>query len=136
MNAATADERRRRTGRLHGRQRRTLSFAPGETSQTVTVLVSGDLLDEANETFIVNLSGPTNATIADGQGIGTITDDDADAEPVDQRRDRDRGQHRHDGLRLHREPVGRQRPDGHVNYATADGTATVAGSDYSRAAAR
>ena len=38
--------------------------------------VNGDTLDEANETFFVNLSSPTNATIADGQGVGTITDDD------------------------------------------------------------
>ena len=39
--------------------------------------VVGDLDDEANETFFVNLSDPTNATIADGQGVGTIIDDDA-----------------------------------------------------------
>ena len=32
---------------------------------------------EPNETFFVDLSGPTNATLADGQGIGTITNDDA-----------------------------------------------------------
>src|SRR5439155_779521 len=44
-----------------------LTFAPGETSKTVTVLVNGDVLNEANETFFVNLSNPTNATIADGQ---------------------------------------------------------------------
>jgi hypothetical protein len=31
---------------------------------------------EKNETFFVNLSGPSNATIADGQGRGTITNDD------------------------------------------------------------
>jgi hypothetical protein len=54
----------------------TLTFAPGLTSQTVTVLVTGDRLAEANETFIVNLSNPTNATIADGQGVGSITDDE------------------------------------------------------------
>ena len=34
------------------------------------------MLDEANETFFVNLSSPVNATIADGQGVGTITNDD------------------------------------------------------------
>ncbi|HYG81107.1 MAG TPA: Calx-beta domain-containing protein, partial [Pyrinomonadaceae bacterium] len=54
----------------------TLSFAPGQTTKSVTVGVRGDLLDEATETFFVNLSGPLNATIADAQGIGTITDND------------------------------------------------------------
>ena len=38
--------------------------------------VDGDTLDEANETFSVTLSNPGNATIADGSGLGTITDDD------------------------------------------------------------
>ncbi len=54
----------------------TLTFAPGETSKTITVLVNGDRLPEPNETFVVNLSGATNATIADGQGVGTILDDE------------------------------------------------------------
>jgi len=54
----------------------TLTFAPGETSKTITILVNGDRLAEPNETFVVNLSNPTNATIADGQGVGTITDDE------------------------------------------------------------
>ena len=53
-----------------------LTFAAGQTTKQVTVLVNGDLLDEANETYSVNLSNPSNATIADGQGLGTITDDD------------------------------------------------------------
>lgn len=55
----------------------TITFNPGETSKTITVAVRGDLLDEDNETFMVNLSNAINATIADGQGIGTITDNDA-----------------------------------------------------------
>ncbi len=54
----------------------TLTFAPGETSKTITVPVIGDRLPEPNETFSVNLSSPTNATIADGQGVGTILDDE------------------------------------------------------------
>jgi len=40
------------------------------------VLVNGDRLGELNETFNVNLSGATNATIADSQGVGTIADDE------------------------------------------------------------
>jgi hypothetical protein len=35
-----------------------------------------DRLVVPNETFVVNLSAPTNATIAGGQGIGTILDDE------------------------------------------------------------
>src|SRR5262249_5420465 len=55
---------------------RTLTFAPGQTLLAVTVDVIGDRLPEANETFFVNLSSPTNATIADGQGVATILDDE------------------------------------------------------------
>ena len=54
----------------------TVTFAPGQTSQTVTVLVNGDTKFEADETFSVNLSGATNATIADATGLGTIRNDD------------------------------------------------------------
>jgi large repetitive protein len=55
----------------------TLTFSAGVTSQTVTVPVVGDNTDEANETFVINLSGATNATIADTQATGTINDNDA-----------------------------------------------------------
>ena len=53
-----------------------LVFTPGQTTQSLSVTVNGDTLDEVNETYFVNLSEPVNATIADGQGLGTITDDD------------------------------------------------------------
>jgi hypothetical protein len=55
----------------------TLTFAPGVTTQPVNVTVNGDTKYEANETFVVDLSGPVNATILDSQGTGTITNDDA-----------------------------------------------------------
>ncbi len=54
----------------------TLIFNAGETTKTVTVLVNGDALNEALENFHVNLTTPTFATVTDGQGLGTITDDD------------------------------------------------------------
>lgn len=54
----------------------TLTFAPGETSKSIIVMVIGDRLGEPNETFVVNLNSPTNATIDDGQGLGTIVDDE------------------------------------------------------------
>src|SRR5207248_138551 len=50
-----------------------LTFAPGDTAKTVVVSVNGDTTPEADETFLVNLSAATNATIGDGQGLGTIT---------------------------------------------------------------
>ncbi len=53
-----------------------ITFNPGETSKPVTVFVNGDTKFETNEQFFVNLSGPVNATILDGQGVGTITNDD------------------------------------------------------------
>ena len=55
----------------------TLTFTPGDTSRTITVSVTGDTTDEANETVAVTLSGATNATIGTATGTGTITDDDA-----------------------------------------------------------
>lgn len=54
----------------------TLIFAPGEISKSILASVIGDPNIEPDETFVVNLSSPVNATIADGQGIGTIKDDD------------------------------------------------------------
>ncbi len=54
----------------------TLTFNPGETSKSVDITVNGDVKDEANETFNVDLSNPTNATISDNQGTGTINNDD------------------------------------------------------------
>lgn len=54
----------------------TLTFAPGETSQTVTVNVLGDTTPEVDETLFLNLSGAVGATISDNQGRATLTNDD------------------------------------------------------------
>jgi hypothetical protein len=54
----------------------TLTFAAGVTSQAVTVPLVADTTVEPTETFTLTLSGPTNATVADGSGTATITDDD------------------------------------------------------------
>ena len=55
----------------------TLRFAGGHKTNQVAITIDGDTLDEANETFFVRLTNPVGATIADGQGVGTITDNDA-----------------------------------------------------------
>jgi hypothetical protein len=54
----------------------TVTFNPGITTRTITVSVRGDTTNENNETFFVNLTNPTNATIADSQGRCTIVDDE------------------------------------------------------------
>src|SRR5262249_45180372 len=54
----------------------TLTFAPGETTKTIAVLVNGDRVGEPNEAFFVNLGGATGAVVSDGQGGGTIVDDE------------------------------------------------------------
>lgn len=59
----------------------TLRFAPGETVKTVTVAVRGDALEEADETFFLLLRSPVNATIRDGAGLATVTDDDGGPAP-------------------------------------------------------
>lgn len=63
----------------------TLSFAPGETTRTITALVEGDPAQEPDETFTVNLSNPDGATLADDHAIGTILDDDEDGGGGDDR---------------------------------------------------
>src|SRR5690606_18682690 len=51
----------------------TLTFLPGQTTQQVTVVINGDATFEADETYFVNLSVATNASIDDPQGQGVIT---------------------------------------------------------------
>ena len=63
-----------------------VTFCPGVTEQTITVQTlneSGPAIFEDNETLFVNLTGVTSngnvidhGTISDGEGIGTIFDDD------------------------------------------------------------
>ncbi len=53
-----------------------LTFTAGQTTKTVNVVVNGDTVTELDETFVVLLTAPTDATIADGIGNGTIVNDD------------------------------------------------------------
>jgi hypothetical protein len=55
----------------------TLTFAPGETTKTVTIEVKRDGKGETDETFLVDLFGNTNnSLLLDGRGVGTILNDD------------------------------------------------------------
>jgi Calx-beta domain/FG-GAP-like repeat/FG-GAP repeat len=55
----------------------TVVMPPGVTAAPLHVSVRGDRVWEADESFVVSLSAPMNATLADTQGAGTIVNDDA-----------------------------------------------------------
>lgn len=108
----------------------TVTFAPGETSKTIAVAVRGDLIDEYDEIFHVNLSGAAGALIVDAQGMGTISDNDppptisiADASRVE-------GHKGSVALAFTISLSAASEKDISVNFATADGTATTADNDY------
>jgi probable HAF family extracellular repeat protein len=107
----------------------TLTFAPGETSKTITVQVVGDRLPESNETFVVNLSGPTNSYIATGQGSGTIVDDEPRIGITDvSKREGKKNQTTQFTFTItlsaaYDQPVT-------LSFRTANGTATTADNDY------
>jgi uncharacterized protein (TIGR03437 family) len=108
----------------------TLIFNPTETSKTITVTINGDLLDEPNETLLINLSNAANATILDNQGQGTITDNDPT--PSLSINDLTSIPEGDNGTSTANFTVILSATSGQtvtVNYATADGTAN-AGSDY------
>lgn len=103
----------------------TLAFDPGQTSKTVNVTVNGDLTDEDDETFNLNLSNPVNATIGTASGTGTITDDDTATLSIDDVVVTEGGGSADFTVSL---STASSRTVT-VNYASADGTA-AAGSDY------
>ena len=64
----------------------TLVFAPGQTTATVLVTTLGGTVEEPDETLLLQLSNPQNASLAGGvatlDGVGTIIDNDSPA-PID-----------------------------------------------------
>src|SRR5262249_17258352 len=54
----------------------TVTFAPGETVKTITVITKVDTTPEPTENFFVHLSSPTNAVIGDGEAQVLLIDDD------------------------------------------------------------
>jgi hypothetical protein len=55
----------------------TITFAPGQTTMTITIVVKGDSKRESNETFYLDLFGlSSNALFTKNRGIGTILNDD------------------------------------------------------------
>jgi uncharacterized repeat protein (TIGR01451 family) len=109
----------------------TLTLPAGSTSGAVSVPVLGDAIVEPDETFELGLAAATNAWVEDGQGIGTILNDDAAPLPSLSVGDTTVREPRV-GTRVARFVVtlsGAASQAVTVGYGTVDGTAT-AGSDY------
>ena len=53
-----------------------LTIDPGQKTGSISIAIKGDRLAEGPETFVVNMANPMNATIADGQALATILDNE------------------------------------------------------------
>ena len=104
----------------------TLTFAPGEVSQTIGVSVIDDSLDEPDETFTLVLADPQGAMLGRGSALGTILDDD---EPPALSIAGDTGPEDVGELVFSVTLMARAPTEVTVNYATMDDTA-IAGDDY------
>jgi Ca2+-binding RTX toxin-like protein len=111
----------------------TLNFGANENTKTISVTINGDTKMEANETFNVVLSNATKgATISDSQGVGTITNDDAAAIAGSVSINNVTISEGDSGTKVATFTATRSGGTAafDVNFATSNGTATVADSDY------
>ena len=106
-----------------------LAFMPGDTERPISVLLQEDTIYEGDETFVLTLSNPQNADLADAAATGTIADNDAMPEltVADARASEDA-----DVMVFTVKMSVSSTLPATVNYATTDGTAT-AGEDYTSA---
>jgi hypothetical protein len=102
----------------------TLTIPVNSTSGQIVVPTVADVIDEPAETFGVNLTAATGATIADAQGLGTILDDDTATLSID---DVSVSEGTSATFTVTLSTISSQPVT--VNVATANGTAT-AGGDY------
>ncbi|MEN7548784.1 SBBP repeat-containing protein [Rapidithrix thailandica] len=106
----------------------TLSFAVGESSKTVELVIFGDEIVEANETVYLTLSNPTgtNVAISGSPGTGTITNDDTAEVTLS-----DASGQEDDGVVTVTATLDRAVQGGFtVDVSTIDGTATTSDNDY------
>jgi len=102
----------------------------GQQTYMFTVVVNGDTNVEPNEAFFVNVTNVSGATLTDGQGVGTIQNDDVPALSIN-----DISQNETNGgttTFTFTVSLSAPAPTGGVTFdiATADDTATVANNDY------
>ncbi|BAI94222.1 Calx-beta domain-containing protein [Arthrospira platensis NCB002] len=135
VNYATADGTATVRDRDYRRTAGRLIFQPGQTRQVINVPVFGDTKVEPDETFTVNLSNPQNAELGRRRATGTILNDDVPQISIrdTQLKEGDRGQTNARFVVTLDNPSPERVT---VNYATADGTATVRDRDYQSTAGR
>ncbi|MFY9577863.1 MAG: Ig-like domain-containing protein [Gaiellaceae bacterium] len=99
----------------------TLTFTPGQTSKTVSVLANGDTSVEPDETFSVTLANASGATLAKATGTATIANDDSTPPTVILRRPADGAT-----------GVGTEAPEGDVNaaFSRAMDASTITSSSF------
>ncbi|MEC9433776.1 MAG: Calx-beta domain-containing protein [Pseudomonadota bacterium] len=127
-----------RAGSDYAAQSGAVTFAPGETTAAIHANGIGDLVAEGDETFRVVLSGPVNATLADGEATVTLIDDDEAAPPPEVSIADARVTEGDAGGRAVTLTLTLSEPAAGpvtVDWATVDGTAR-AGSDYAAASGR
>jgi hypothetical protein len=106
----------------------TANFNVNSDTTSVTITVTGDTAIENDETFTVNLSSPFQAVISDGEGLGTIEDDDGGITIDDvSQAEGDSGD---TDFTFTLTRSGDLSESATVDYTTSDGTATIADSDY------
>ncbi|MCB1204664.1 MAG: choice-of-anchor D domain-containing protein, partial [Verrucomicrobiae bacterium] len=80
FDIATANGTATQPGDYAPRSLSAQTIAEGGNRYTFSVAVNGDISVEPDETFLVNVTNVTGATVGDGQGRGTISNDDASAD--------------------------------------------------------
>ena len=108
----------------------TINFAAGETSKPVNALVYGDVVNEANEFFLMKLSNASGCRIGVPQGVGTIINDDSGPVITVGPASVIEG---HSGTTQLKFPVSLSNGSGtpvSFDWTTVDGTATNASGDY------
>jgi hypothetical protein len=102
----------------------------GQQTFTFTVTVNGDAVIEPDETFFVNVTNASGATITDGQGVGTIQNDDLPSLTINDVSQNETNA----GATTFTFTVSLSAPapagGATFNIATQDDTATVADNDY------
>ncbi|WP_162909333.1 Calx-beta domain-containing protein [Aggregatilinea lenta] len=130
FNVATADGTATAGSDYVARSLTGQTIPTGSSTYTFNVTVNGDTVIENNETFFVNITNVSGATVTDGQGQGTLSNDDTTALSVSDASVAEGNS----GTTTLSFTVSLTNPAGpggvSFNIATADGTATAADSDY------